>query len=205
EVDLSHGDWLVHAESKDDLSSMGPAVFPRYAKLAHPVREGDDPNDPSALMCVEGDLADPELEALVAVLSRHTSTPEDCFFGLWDGFGDIYGTPAVVLISLDDASAPPPVPPAFAHEVAEGPRLHVPGRDYLLFRGPLVEAGRWGAADLVPGWTRRINSPNLMWPADHAWFVATEIDLPWTGIGGSAALVEDLLRADRLNVTPVRR
>ncbi|MGW4093594.1 hypothetical protein [Nocardia sp. NPDC004750] len=35
-----------------------------------------------------------------------------------------------------------------------------------------------------------INSPNLIWPADPAWFVAT--DLPWTGIAGSAALIEAL-------------
>jgi hypothetical protein len=44
-----------------------------------------------------------------------------------------------------------------------------------------------------------------MWPADHAWFVATEIDHPWTGIGGSEALIQDLLDADRLNVTRVER
>jgi hypothetical protein len=38
-----------------------------------------------------------------------------------------------------------------------------------------------------------------MWPADHAWFVATEIDLPWTGIGGTAELMNDLLAASGLD------
>ena len=47
------------------------------------------------------------------------------------------------------------------------------------------------------------DSPNLMWPADHAWFVATEIDLPWTGIGGSADLVDDLLAEGSLDVERV--
>ena len=28
-----------------------------------------------------------------------------------------------------------------------------------------------------------------MWPADRAWLVATDIDLPWTGIAGSARLI----------------
>ncbi len=36
-------------------------------------------------------------------------------------------------------------------------------------------------------------SPNLFWPADLAWCVATEIDLPCTYVGGSAALVEEVL------------
>ena len=36
--------------------------------------------------------------------------------------------------------------------------------------------------------------------AEHAWFVATEVDLPWTGIGGSAALLEDLLSTEGLDV-----
>ncbi|MBF6222557.1 hypothetical protein IU479_31160 [Nocardia abscessus] len=51
----------------------------------------------------------------------------------------------------------------------DGPRLRIPARDYLLFRGPLSEAGQWAAADLLP--------------------------LPWTGIAGTAALIEEL-RAD---------
>jgi len=205
EPDVSHGDWFTGRRQEDDLSSLGPAAFPRYARLRHPVYEGDDPADPAALLCVEGDLEEPELAALVEVLGRHTTTPNDCFFGLWDGFGDIYGSPTVSVISFDDAGTPPVVPPAFAPQVTQGPRLHLPGRDYLLFRGALADAGRWGAADLVPGWARRINSPNLMWPADHAWFVASEIDLPWTGIGGSAALIEELLSTDTLDVVEVQR
>ncbi len=71
-----------------------------------------------------------------------------------------------------------------------------------MFAGPLADAGQWGAADLVPGTPRRISSPNLMWPSDHAWFVATEIDQPWTGIGGSAALLHELLGTDGLDVEP---
>jgi hypothetical protein len=54
--------------------------------------------------------------------------------------------------------------------------------------------------DLVPGRLRPINSPNLIWPADHSWFVATEIDLPWTGIAGSAELVQDLIADESLDV-----
>ncbi len=36
-------------------------------------------------------------------------------------------------------------------------------------------------------------TPNLWWPEDRAWFVATEIDLAWTYVGGREALIEQLV------------
>jgi hypothetical protein len=85
-----------------------------------------------------------------------------------------------------------------------GPRVSIPARDYLLFRGPLSQAGQWGsAAAVVTGEPREINSPNLMWPADHAWFAGSDIDLPWTGIAGTEDLIEDLLAASELDVEVV--
>jgi hypothetical protein len=86
----------------------------------------------------------------------------------------------------------------------DGPRLHVAGRDHLLFVGPLADAGKWGAASFGHGIPRDINSPNLLWPADHAWCVATDIDTAWTGVGGSAALADDLLAEARLEVVRTR-
>jgi hypothetical protein len=70
-------------------------------------------------------------------------------------------------------------------------RVHLPGRDYLLFEGPLE-----GATDI--GWylTRSHflpQSPNLFWPEDHAWCVASEIDLQCTFVGGSHALADNIL------------
>jgi len=41
-------------------------------------------------------------------------------------------------------------------------------------------------------------SPNLFWPSDRAWCVATEIDLDSTYVGGSRALVEAILADGRL-------
>jgi hypothetical protein len=40
----------------------------------------------------------------------------------------------------------------------------------------------------------------LWWPADRAWFVATEIDFEWTFVAGETALVDQLLTDDRLEV-----
>lgn len=64
--------------------------------------------------------------------------------------------------------------------------------------GPLEAAVDLGSrvAFFVP------QSPNLFWPADLAWCVATEIDLPYTYVGGSAALVEDVLAHPALEAWP---
>jgi hypothetical protein len=47
---------------------------------------------------------------MAAVLARHTSTPEDCWFGVWSGWGSL---------------------------VADGPTLALPGREHWLVRGPI--------------------------------------------------------------------
>jgi hypothetical protein len=88
--------------------------------------------------------------------------------------------------------------------VIDGPKAGVAGLDHLLFAGPLRLAGRWGARPYEPGHARDINSPNLMWPADRAWFVTTNIDSTWTGVGGSADLIDDLLAEPRLEVVRTR-
>lgn len=207
EPDVSQARWFSERDEPwVQLCSIGPTGFERYARLFHPARPGADVTDPHHLEDLEGHLETDVLHLLLGVLGRHTSTPHDCFFGLWDGFGDIHGSPSVAWLVSDRRAAreaPPAIPPAFPPEVLSGPRVSIPARDYLLFRGPLDQAGEWGAADLRPGQPGPINSPNLMWPADRAWFVTTEIDLPWTGVGGSAELIRDLKSEKALDMEEV--
>jgi hypothetical protein len=119
-----------------------------------------------------GTLHPADADALAAALARHTSTPERCWFCMWDGWGPVI---------FDD-----------------GPKVELPGRDYVLFVGPLAALpSLMGAQD--------DHSPNLWWPADRAWCVATEIDLAWTYVGGSAALVSDVLANPRLEAQPASR
>jgi hypothetical protein len=47
-------------------------------------------------------------------------------------------------------------------------------------------------------------SPNLLWPVDPSWCVATEIDFDSTLVGGSARLIEAVLADPRLEALPVR-
>ena len=46
-------------------------------------------------------------------------------------------------------------------------------------------------------------SANLWWPDDRAWFVATDIDLMTTYVGGSAACIADLVSAAGLEAAVV--
>ncbi|OIQ83264.1 hypothetical protein GALL_349440 [mine drainage metagenome] len=79
--------------------------------------------------------------------------------------------------------------------------MTLPDRGYLLMRGPLsatealsrYEAGPWSS-----------QSPNLFWPADRALCVASEIDFDSTVVGGSAALIDELLRSPDLEAWPLR-
>jgi hypothetical protein len=116
-----------------------------------------------------GSLPLRELSELVAVLRSETTTPDQCWFCLWDGFGGVdFGE--------------------------DSERVQLPSRDYGLYSGPIERA----LAALDSFGDRR--SPNLWWPQDRAWIVATEIDYAWTYIGGSAGLVEKLLARDTLEV-----
>jgi hypothetical protein len=153
--------------------------------------DGEDPQD--------GNLPAELLRILCTTLAEHTSTPKSCWFCLWNGYGWLYGSPSVGVIG-DRGSIP--VPPAFPAEVLEGPRVRLPGRDYLLFAGSLAAAPQLGWTS--PGGGFFPQSPNLFWPQDHAWCVASEIDLFCTLVAGSEALAEALVGDPRLEAWRVQ-
>lgn len=201
--DLSPADWLADAsDPPDQLITRGPSGFEAYARILHAWLDGDHHERR------EGCLEPSQLAAVCAIGSGHTTSADHCFNALWDGFGDIDGGEAVDFLTSFAGSTPysrlfrqsrrRTPPPAFPPAVLDGPRLRLAHRDYLLFEGPLADAGRWGAVPYDVDIPRDINSPNLLWPADHAWFLATEVDQSWTGIAGSRALVAALLADDRL-------
>jgi hypothetical protein len=198
--DISPAEWFSGGVTRTSVW-LGPPGYEAYARVLHHEIDGDR---------WEGHLDDHLLSALCRVLARHTSTPETCYFGLWDGYGDITGGEAVGFLTAFAGSVrwprvfrperkPPPPPPAFSPEIVDGPKVDF-FHQYLLFTGALDEAGQWGARPYGPGIPRDINSPNLMWPADHAWFVTTNIDGDWTGVGGTTALADELLLEPRLEV-----
>lgn len=148
-----------------------------------------------------GNLPPHLLIALCAILSEHTSAAASCWFCLWDGYGWIYGSPAVsgiVFVPVEDTSSagePVSIPSGLPPEVLQQPKVELPHRSYFLFNGPLHATGELGWTD--PWGNFDPQSPNLFWPRDHAWCVATEIDLFCTLVAGSENLAETLLTDSR--------
>jgi hypothetical protein len=78
-------------------------------------------------------------------------------------------------------------------ESESGAQIHYPvDRDYFVSSGPI---------EAVTSFSH--DGPNIWWPDDRAWCMASEIDLATTYVGGSARCIERLLGAERLEVLPV--
>jgi hypothetical protein len=130
-----------------------------------------------------GSLPLPERSIIVDVLGTQTETPDQCWFCVWEGFGSLDCT----------ASA----------------RVELPQRNYALFSGPInlalvsLDLPPAGAIMDPPDLAWNDQSPNIWWPDDRAWVVATEINHAWTYVGGTAELVDQLLVTDGLEVLRV--
>lgn len=178
----------------------GGVVHPRvqFQALAGPVPRSDavrpwvEEPDPGA-------LAPTLLAALCDVLAGHTRSAGRCWFCVSDVYVPAQaGASAMFTADTDGAeeSEPDVLPPTIPPEIAEGPRVELPERAYLLLEGPLDAAGEL-AMPLFP------QSPNLFWPDDRAWCVTTETDLDSTYLGGTAALIAEILADERLEAVPV--
>ena len=110
---------------------------------------------------------------LVDHLKKATSTPDRCWFAMWEGFGGID-----------------------ARGVRE--RVQLPNRNYLLYSGAIDRALE-SAMNPLPF----DQSPNLWWPEDRAWFVATEIDFDSTFVGGTDELIAELVSDERLEALAI--
>jgi hypothetical protein len=129
-------------------------------------------------------LEEPEALAIVSLLRSCTTTAQDAWFMLWDGYGDlgpmIEGLPRGTIHRAPD---PPDVP-------AELVGRTWAFRHYLVFRGPLDALSTWFA------W--RSEGPNYLWPDDRAWIVATEIDGFSTYVGGPGSCIDRVLTSPLL-------
>jgi hypothetical protein len=47
-----------------------------------------------------------------------------------------------------------------------------------------------GSVNQAPGWQ---DGPNIWWPDNREWCVASEIDLAYTYVGGSKELIEEIV------------
>jgi hypothetical protein len=183
----------------------------------------------------EGRLDADQLAAVATHLAAHTATPDDAFVALWEGWGGVVGGygEAPARVSLGPIDGDPelfrrhtemlqrsirdpfnnvfrkPVwqPGILPDDISAGPRLSLPHRDHVLFRGSvreLTDPG-WAAqapwADEAPEWTA---SPSLIWPADRAWVLVTEVDGDSTVVAGTADLVQAICADPLIEARAIR-
>ena len=150
-----------------------------------------------------GNLPPELLRVLCAILAEHTGTPDSCCFCLWEGYGWLDETQQATMI-FTDASSQESIPsraadrlsPVLRTAARSESRVKLPYREYLLFEGPLEVASELGR--FLTSECFLAQSPNLFWPRDHAWCVASEIDLFCTLVAGSNDLAEKLVAEPRL-------
>lgn len=138
----------------------------------------------------EGTLCRDDTAALIDLL-RGSAGDGRCWFALWEG----YGWDSATMLTLGGGKSettrlPDPIP----REVRDGPQVELPSRRYLLYSGDLDGALAW-----VPS---QHQTPNLWWPDDRSWCVASEIDLPWTYIGGPRPVIDRILADERIEALP---
>jgi hypothetical protein len=167
-------------------------------------------SEPQIYQPQNGVLSKRQSTALVALLSQHTATPGACWLCLWEGYGDL-NPGATASLTAWFTEDPPglrpklPKPPGFGFgrfrmgmpKVAtrgfpERSRVKLPARDYLLFTGSVTEAQGWD------------EGPNLWWPDDQSWCVASEIDFPYTYVGGSPELVDAIIENAAIEALPAK-
>lgn len=174
--DGSAADWLfdaLYAFDRPEVGSVIPPGFEAYGCLLHSELE------------VEGQIPHrlriEDARLLAEALKPATSTPDRCWFGLWDGWGRLH---------VGDEVA------GFA---ASAPLVGNRSRTYHLFSGRIEAV----VGTITPWFSRDL--PSLWWPHDRAWIVATEIDLSWTYLGAAEAVIDHALAAwpfDGRRVTP---
>lgn len=99
-----------------------------------------------------------------------------------------------------------------SREISEGARLELPMRGHVLFAAP---PGAFTDPDWVlhapwrdtvaeqHGFAPSAQHPSLIWPADRAWILVSEIDFDSTIVAGSAALIAALCADERIEALPI--
>ena len=208
--------WLGSAFGSR-VGAVVPTGYPAYVRILHPLGEG--PNRPrwKALAEASGLVYHPALQldgvprpplapdqpysptigatpgwvrrAMLKSLEGETRTPSSAFYGIWEGWGVLHRGASGGFAYVDD-----PQPGGHRRQVSlepvyqmvqNRPRFTLPGRAYLLAHGVLDDLPRFPTA----------LAPSLVWPEDHAFCCATEVDFDSTLVGlsedGAHRLLDD--------------
>jgi hypothetical protein len=194
----AHCGTTLHPEAQWHRLAGGRDLDPRGTG-AEPVRwPGHEP--------LVGTLERPQLEALADVLGAHTPTPDPTFVAYWVS----YGTWPPAWHDLPTTDRPVRESYLFERALADVVTLcaEAPAVAYALGTPTGTSVTIGAGAPPTPDerfdmWAPHAwQSPSAWWPADHAWVTSNGTDLDSTLVGGTRALVDDLLSDERLEVLP---
>lgn len=142
------------------------------------------------------------LDALCEILADYTTEGTPCFFGLCTIHGWLDSFSAERLLPLLD------LPYDRNHIVLTGPLSAV---DQIMYDwSGSLHMTLVGKQDIEPPpkpdpseFLRR-EAPNLIWPADRSWLVASEVDFDSTLVGGSIKLIEAIVESPELEAYQIR-
>ena len=197
---MEPGRWIVehvHGFNEHTVVSVVPPVFASYARIFHPAKDVD---------------GEPVRWAEVAAANGTTTAHPVMDWGSVAGGWRTPGQPRLWHEAPEHGSLPPRTARAVAgvsptlhphtravlvpHWEGSGritapetyPRLPMPGREHMiLFSGGIALADTRFGGDVFG------MSAHPWWSEDHAWCVATDIDLMTTYLGASAACVDAVL------------
>lgn len=174
-ADATAAGWIIGSELPwEQLVSFGPADFPACARMRFipdPVRDGQRENEAGG---PRSELSETErLNIVVGILRQQSTTPDELFYAFWDGCS--FTVPAAL--------------------------FQVPGRDFYLYSGCPAGDGSWDMDAHHPAQGQSwMPVPAFIWPADHSWCIANDVDPHWAGLGADSEAVAALGADNRLDV-----
>lgn len=125
----------------------------------------------------EGVMIGPTLVVpLFELLAGQTTSTMPCFCAFWEG-----------------------------HQTAwHGGPLALAGTRYRLFRGPFRDIAKW-LTQRDPGLGEAGDTPDMLWPANRQWFLATPFERRSTYVGGAGDLTAAIREDNRLESFSVSR
>lgn len=190
-VDTEAASWIkAHLGDFGTVGGLVPGGFDRYLLVR-----------PTSI--VDGGVDETEQTAAIAgVALRHTTTPEMVWFAIWEGYGWASSSTTLYFVSgrglrfvrtlarLRARASDRRRRRRILRGLARIPRFDLPNRGYHLICGPIQAA----ACITEPG-ASRLQVPDLWWPDDRSWFVATDTDLDWIYVGGSQGFITEVIEA----------
>lgn len=185
--------------------TLGPATSFRDVRGLDAGEPGWDDSSPN-----EGNLERDQVDAIANLLGAFTRTPDRCWLAAWVGWGSWGpGSSATLTATLGGTETHrrrrigrrarrslDRMVRETRQQLDAIPRVIAEHRDYFLFTTRLGDIGSFE----VGGWPQ---APNIWWPDDRAWCVATEVDGYSTYVGGDGGCIAALVASERIEAIPV--